>query len=125
MFPLNFLNHAPCTDINECEGESPCDGDTETCSNLIGSFKCKCNPGLIRVDEKCVEKVVKEPKKPKKKKKKTKKGESEEEPVRPDFPWYHILAPLTLAIITYKYSQPTLVTSVVMTLPLIIAALHR
>ena len=85
----------------------------------------------MRVDGNCVEKIVKEsePKKPTKKKKKKKKGVNEVERSaddgRVEFPWYHILAPLTLAIVTYKYAQPTLVTSVVMTLLLVIPALHH
>ena len=110
--------------------ESPCDADSETCSNLIGSFKCKCNSGLIRVEGRCVEKVAKEKKeskkKTKKKKKKAKKdvGEGESGTKRMQFPWYHTLAPLSLAILTYKYSQPNLFTSVSMAVLLVSAGLY-
>ena len=115
--------------MNECEDESVCDVDSENCSNLIGSFKCKCKPGLVRVEGKCVEKVAKEreSKKKTKKKKKAKKdgaGEGEEETKRMQFPWYHVLAPLSVAIVTYKFSRPNLASSVSMTVVLVAAALH-
>ena len=80
------------------------------------------------MDGKCTEKVTKEKdvKKTTKKKKK-KKGTSNVEPqddiIRIQYPWYHILAPLTLAIVTYKYSQPTLVTSAIMTLVIVVIGL--
>ncbi|CAI8056580.1 Cysteine-rich with EGF-like domain protein 2-B [Geodia barretti] len=123
------MDDGECKDVNECEDESVCDVDSENCSNLIGSFKCKCKPGLVRVEGKCVEKVVKEreSKKKTKKKKKAKKdgaGEGEEETKRMQFPWYHVLAPLSLAIVTYKFSRPNLASSVSMTVVLVAAALH-
>ena len=78
------------------------------------------------MEGKCVAKVTTttEPKK-KKKKKKSKKGnaQEEEEDNRRTFPWYHILAPLSLATITYKYSEPNLVTSALLVLVLAIAAI--
>ena len=113
-------------DINECEEDLPCDDDVEICSNLIGSFKCKCKPGLVRVDEVCVEEITKEkePKKKKKKKNTIKKGIGSHDNERIEFPWYHILAPLMLAIVTYKYSQPTVMTSTIMILLLVVTALH-
>ena len=71
----------------------------------------------------------KKPKKKKKKRETTKPGNGEEEeeeveggkgggPKRTVFPWYHILAPLLIAIVTYKYSKPNLATSAVMTVAL-------
>ena len=81
------------------------------------------------MEGKCVEKVVKE-RESKKKTKKTKKakkdgaGEGEEETKRMQFPWYHVLAPLSLAIVTYKFSRPNLASSVSMTVVLVAAALH-
>ena len=115
--------------MNECEElDSLCDTESETCSNLIGSFKCKCRPGLVRVEGKCVEKIV-EPtkKKSKKKKKKAKRDSAPGEgggTGRMQFPWYHTLAPLSLAIVTYKYARPTIGTSVAMTVILVTAGLH-
>ena len=79
------------------------------------------------MDGKCTEKVLKErePKKKTKKKKKAKKGIAESgENTRTQFPWYHILGPLTLAVVTYKYSQPTLVTSAIIVVVAVVAALH-
>ena len=78
--PTCSLSHTLYTDINECEGVTPCESETETCSNLIGSFKCKCKPGLVRVEGNCVEKIAKESnsKKRKKKKKTTKKDMDEQ-----------------------------------------------
>ena len=32
------------SDINECEGPSPCDENAQ-CANTIGSFTCACNEG--------------------------------------------------------------------------------
>ena len=116
-----------CADVNECEGEtSLCDVDNETCSNLIGSFSCKCKTGLIRVEGKCVDKVVKtnESKKKTKKRKKPQKGIAEDDVKRTEFPWYHILAPLTVAIVTYKYSEPNLVTSAILTFVLAVTAMY-
>ena len=80
------------------------------------------------MDGKCSEKITKEKDTKKaKRKKKAKKGIPNREVdgvMRTEFPWYHILAPLTLAVVTYKYSQPTLTTSVIMTFVLVMAALH-
>ena len=111
--------------------ETPCNLDSETCQNLIGSFSCKCKPGLVRNEGKCVATATEDGRKKKlKRKKRTKKGnrrgskeEEEEEDERRMFPWYHILAPLSLAIVTYKYCEPNLVTSALLTLVLAVVVI--
>lgn len=73
----------PCTDIDECatEGSSPCDLSTEQCHNLVGTFVCKCQTGLVKEGGKCVPKNEQEKESikgkktaQKKKKKRAKKG---------------------------------------------------
>ena len=82
----------------------------------------------MRVEGKCVENIAreKETKTKKKKKKRVKKQTAEGEVgVQPmQFPWYHILAPLSLTVVTYKYSRPNLATSVAMAVLLVAAALY-
>lgn len=34
-----------CKDINECDGDSPCNKN-ENCENTVGSFKCSCKAPL-------------------------------------------------------------------------------
>ena len=114
-------------DIDECEVEpSPCDSEKEVCSNLVGTYVCKCKEGLVKgEDGKCVteeerdrqvgERTMKNQKKKKKKKKKSKKGKVEgdvgEEEMRQHYSWYYALAPLTSSYLVYKYWKPNLVTS--------------
>lgn len=113
-------------DVNECEGgTAPCDEATEVCSNLLGTYSCKCKSGLVKGEEgKCVtaeeREAQREAKKAKKKKKKRKKkeaeaeqGKTEEDPVdkRRIYPWYYMVAPLTATYVSYKYLKPNLITS--------------
>ena len=41
---LVFYHIMYISDINECEGPSPCDENAQ-CANTIGSFTCACNEG--------------------------------------------------------------------------------
>eukprot|EP00794_Sanderia_malayensis_P018983 gene18983-20890_t len=34
-----------CSDINECQTSSPCNGSGSRCTNNVGSFRCYCNRG--------------------------------------------------------------------------------
>ena len=123
----------PCPDIDECatEGSSPCDLSTEQCHNLVGTFVCKCQTGLVKEGGKCVPKNEQEKESikgkktaQKKKKKRAKKGSGAVEPGRRYYPWYYTIAPLTLLVLTFKYAQPTLATSlallVVLALPVLL-----
>jgi len=118
-----------CTDVDECSQElNPCNPETETCENLVGTHLCKCKKGLVRVESECV--VVEKPappeptptKKLKKKKRKLKKGKVRTDEGPRMFPWYHTVAPLMLLILTYKYTKPNLITSVTILLVLVLAA---
>ena len=123
-------------DVNECES-SPCDQSTELCSNTAGSYACKCLQGLVRSGEgKCVPdaNLDEAGQKKSKKKRKSKKGAgsknteqqqpgAEDDITRVVFPWYHIMLPLVLLWIVYKYSQPSLYTSLFMTFSFLAAGL--
>jgi len=115
-------------DVDECDSDSaPCNETTEVCSNMPGSYVCKCAGDLVRgVNEECVTEAERKKqrdalkeKKKRKKKKKVKKGNSKEDGdgiVRRYYPWYYILAPLIFSYLAYKYWKPNLVTSVGMVL---------
>ena len=118
-----------CVDVDECESDSaPCNKTTEFCSNLPGSFVCKCAGDLVRGDnEECVTEAerkkqrdsLKEKKKKRKKKRKVKKGNSKEDDGDIDrkyYPWYYMLAPIIFSWLVYNYWKPNLVTSVGMIL---------
>lgn len=113
-------------DVNECEDDAEsCDVDTEVCSNLLGTFTCKCNSGLVKGEEgRCVtaeeREAEQEAKKAKKKKKKKKRKKKEAEPGKEEaepeerrrvYPWYYMVAPLTCSYLAYKYWRPNIMTS--------------
>ena len=115
-------------DIDECDNDPPpCDTATETCSNLLGTFACKCQEELVKgEDGRCVTRDEREAqrqaKKEKKMKKKKKRMEAEQRgnegeesadgdgPVQ--YPWYYMLGPLSGSYVVYKYWRPNLATSV-------------
>lgn len=102
-----------------------CDAETEVCSNLIGTYVCKCKEELVKGEEgKCVtederdgQRQLRKAKKKKKKKKKVaaERGNDREisdEEKRVLYSWYYTLAPLIASYLVYKYWRPNLVTSV-------------
>ena len=91
---------------------SPCDTETEVCSNLIGSFKCKCKDGLVRSKDGTCAPEETAPKKTKKKKKSKGNKEVEEDLQRIEYSWYYMVAPFALLIITTKYCRPNMATSI-------------
>lgn len=116
-----------CADVNECEGDTPpCDQTTEVCSNMIGSYACKCADELVRGDNgDCIteeerkkqrDAIKEEKKKKRKKKKKAKKGKEYGDMERKHYPWYYILSPMVISYLIYKYWKPNIVTSVGMIL---------
>ena len=118
------------SDVNECSGESnPCDSETETCQNLMGSYVCKCQEGLVKSgDGKCVSEDELPPEeKPKKtkKKKRVKKGNTkstDNSVERPHYPWYYTIGPLTVLYLVKRFCQPNIVTSAGLILILVITA---
>ena len=118
------------SDLDECSDESsPCDSETEVCQNLMGSYVCKCQEGLVKsTDGRCIseEELPPEvkPKKPKKKKKSKKgKGESKDESSQqPYYPWYYTIGPVTLLFLVKKFCQPNIVTSAGLILFVVISA---
>lgn len=115
----------PCSiDIDECEDSpGPCDSETEVCSNLPGTYTCKCRAGHVKGEEgRCVTQdqrdqqrdQQREAKKTKKKRRKKKQGnheEVEEEEERRVYAWYYGVVPLTLAYLACKYWRPNAITS--------------
>ena len=128
---LSWFELISVLDVNECSEESsPCDSETETCQNLMGSYICKCHEGLVKsTDGSCIpeEDLPPEvkPKKPKKKKK-SKKGKAdskeEEGSQRPQYPWYYTIGPLTLLFLVKKFCQPNIVTSAGLILFVVVSA---
>lgn len=120
------------SDVDECSGESnPCDSETETCQNLLGSYVCKCLEGLVKSsDGKCVTEVEippndkPKPKKTKKKKrvKKGNTGSTDKSSEKPHYPWYYIIGPLTVLYLVKRFCQPNIVTSAGLILILVITA---
>ena len=120
------------SDVDECSSESnPCDSETETCQNLMGSHLCKCQEGLVKSgDGKCVTEdelpPEEKPKKIKKKKKRVKKGNTRStdgNPDKPHYPWYYTIGPLTVLYLVKRFCQPNIVTSVGLILILVITAI--
>lgn len=110
-----------CVDVDECEAD-PCDTPTEYCSNLVGTYVCKCADELVRgEDGVCVteeerrrirDSMKQAKKKRKKKKKKGNPEEEEEEKVwGKNYSWYYTVAPLVVTFLIYKYWRPNLVTA--------------
>lgn len=110
-----------CPDVDECESDDDlCDPETEVCSNLIGTYVCKCGEELVRGDNGvCVTEEVREQqreamkekkKKRRKKKNKINKGNSVAEERR-HYPWYFTLGPLVVTGLICKYWRPNLVTA--------------
>ena len=137
VFAQNDYPSVHPLDVDECEqlDPAPCDNETETCHNLMGTYVCKCKKGLVKVDGKCVPedsvKTTKSPPsadKPKKKKKKAKKSKKSPEAAEGKekghrrYPWYYTTGPLALLFVTYKYSRPNLVTSAGLALVLALVA---
>ena len=131
LHTLSWFELISVLDVNECSEESsPCDSETETCQNLMGSYICKCREGLVKsTDGSCIpeEDLPPEvkPKKPKKKKK-SKKGKAdskeEEGSQRPQYPWYYTIGPLTLLFLVKKFCQPNIVTSAGLILFVVVSA---
>ena len=124
-------------DIDECELDPPpCDPTTETCSNMLGTFVCKCQSDLVKGEEgKCITREEREKqrqtKQQKKKKKKRKKGaepignegeEPDDDFVRVHYPWYYMVGPLSGSYVVYAYWRPNLATSVGIILFVIVSA---
>ena len=109
------------SDLDECASyPPPCDEESEFCSNLKGTYACKCKADYTRVEGKCTSwqkaDEIREQKSEKKtKKKKKKSGTSEEDQVddikRVVFPWYHLLLPLSTFYLVYHYAKPNAYTS--------------
>ena len=123
MKPWRVISFPCCVDIDECEDSpGPCNSETEACSNLPGTYTCKCQTGYVKGEEgRCVTQEQRdqqrEAKKAKKKKKKRKKKgnekeeEKEEEEERRVYGWSYGVVPLTLAYLACKYWRPNAVTS--------------
>ena len=45
------------TDVNECSDKLRCDKHAK-CTNLVGSYKCKCNPGYVGDGTFCTGKTI-------------------------------------------------------------------
>jgi hypothetical protein len=105
------MTDGACKDVDECDS-SPCDTSSELCINEAGGYKCKCAAGYTRVQGRCTQWEEAEKIRGKERKKKKAKTSSSE---RPHYPWYHLLLPVTIFYLTYKYSKPTMATSVMMT----------
>ena len=103
-------------DVNECDVETPCNNETETCDNLPGTFMCKCKSGYEKVEGKC-EVVVKKPKKKKNSSKSRKSTPESASPTptegngREHYSFFHILGPLLIGLGVYWYIQPNLLIS--------------